>query len=139
MDRKIKVTIVDDEADFRSMMSFWLKSKGYDVSEAPDGETAIRLIKEDTPDILFLDLRMPVMNGMETLRHIRQFNKELPVIVISAYVNDPGTEDILNYGISGVFYKGKNFEDVLTLLESALRTHKNLKKKAPRPETDGAA
>ncbi len=127
MKKGIKVLVVDDQGDFRQLMSFWLKSKGYSVITASDGKAAIQQVKENAPDILFLDLHMPVMDGIETLKKIREFNKELPVIVISAYVQDPGVKEVLSYGISGVFYKSKNFEEALLLLESALRTHKKFK------------
>jgi len=85
------------------------------------------MIGEKTPDIVLLDIRMPVLDGIETLKRIRKNDKTLPVILISAYVNDPKAKDVLSYGVSGIFYKGKNFEEVLPLLESALRTHKKLK------------
>jgi two-component system response regulator (stage 0 sporulation protein F) len=128
MDKNIKILLVDDEADFRQLMMFWLKSKGYSVISASDGKSAIQLVKNEQPDIVFLDLRMPVMDGVEVLKRIRKFNKDIPIIVISAYVNDPGARDVTSYGISGVFYKGKNFEEALPLLETALRTHKRLRK-----------
>jgi len=129
MDNKnIKVLVVDDEADFRRLMTLWLNSKDYSVIAVSDGESAIKLIKENTPDIVFLDLKMPVMNGVETLKRIREFNKDLPVIIISAHVDDPKAKEAMSYGISGIFYKGKDFEDGLFLLESALRTHKKLKR-----------
>lgn len=129
MDNKnIKVLVVDNEADFRQLMTFWLESKGYLAITASDGETAIRLIKEDTPDVMFLDLKMPAMDGTETLKRIRKFNKDLPVIIISAYVDDLRAKEAIPYGISGVFYKGKDFDEGLSLLEAALRTHKKLKK-----------
>lgn len=126
--KKITVLLVDDQDDFRQLMTFWLNSKGYSVITASDGKNAIRLVKEKGQDILFLDLKMPVMGGLETLKRIRKFNKTLPTIVISAYVDDPDSKEIMSYGISGIFYKGKNFEEALSLLESALRTHKRLKK-----------
>ncbi|MBU1062431.1 MAG: response regulator [Candidatus Omnitrophica bacterium] len=128
MDKNIKVLLVDDQEDFRQLMRFWLKSKGYSVIVAPDGESAIRMVKEESPDILFLDLNMPAMDGVETLKKIREFNEELPTIIISAYVDDPAAKKILSYGVSGIFYKSKNFEEALSLLESALRTHKKLKR-----------
>ena len=72
---------------------------------------------------------MPVMDGAETLRKIRRRNRNIPVIIISAYVDDPKVTKILDYGVLGVFYKTKDFEEhALSLLESALRTHKKLKK-----------
>jgi len=126
MDRKIKVLLVDDEPDFTTPMAFWLEGKGYEVSVAANGERAVKLIKEDAPDIVFMDLNMPVMDGVETVKRIRKFNKEIPLIVISAYLDDERVQDVGPYGISGVFYKGADFKEGLNLLESALRTHKKL-------------
>lgn len=128
-DKKIKVLMVDDEVDFTQTMAFWLKSRGYIVETASDGKSAIRMIKENMPDIIFLDLNMPVMDGAETLKRIRKFDKDLPVIIISAYVEDQEKMKKVNaYGISGVFYKEKDFTEGLSMLEVALRTHKKLKK-----------
>lgn len=128
MDNKIKVLVVDDEADFRQVMTVWLKSKGYSVTAASGGESAIQMVKEDKPDIIFMDLRMPVMDGSETIKKIRHFNKGIPIIVISAYVDDPAVREAMKNNISGVFYKNDDFEKGAALLESVLRTHKNLKK-----------
>lgn len=126
MDRKIKVLLVDDEPDFTAPMAFWLESKGYAVSVAAEGKTAIKMIKKDAPDIVFLDLNMPVLSGPETLERIRKTLPELPVIIISAYLDDNSLEDLKPYGISGVFYKGSDFQQGLVLLETVLRTHKKL-------------
>jgi CheY-like chemotaxis protein len=89
---------------------------------------AIEAIQKDAPDLVFMDLNMPVMDGLEALKRIRQFNKDLPIIMISAYVDDMRIREAGNYGFSGVFYKGGAFEETLTLLEAALKTHKKLKK-----------
>jgi CheY-like chemotaxis protein len=129
MDEKvIKALIVDDEADFRELMAFWLKSRGYEVLTAPEGETAVRIAQQESPDIIFMDLSMPVLDGYGALKKIREFNKEVPVIIISAYVDDKKAKEAMALGISGVFYKGKDFQEGLSLLEAALRTHKGLKK-----------
>jgi len=128
MKNEIKILLVDDEADFRQLMSFWLKSKGYSVETAADGNAAIKMLQEKIPDIVFLDLDMPVVDGLGVLKKIRELDKNLPVIVISAYINDPRAKEAMSYGISGVFYKRKNFEEGLSLLETALRTHKRLKR-----------
>lgn len=125
--RQIRVLVVDDESDFRQLMTFWLESKGYMILAASEGETGVRLAKENSPDIIFMDLRMPGMDGVETIRRIREFNKDVPIIIISAYTDDPKATDAMSYGVSGVFYKGKDFTESLSLLEAALRTHKKLK------------
>jgi len=126
--KKVKVLLVDDETDFIQTMSFWLKSKGYDVTSALNGQIAVEAVKKETPDIIFMDLNMPVMDGVQALKQIREFNKDLPVIMISAFVDDQRMLEARNYGFSGVFYKGKDFQESLALLEAALRTHRKLKK-----------
>jgi two-component system NtrC family response regulator len=127
-EKVIKALIVDDEADFRDLMAFWLKSRGYDVLTAPEGETAVKIAQQESLDIIFMDLNMPVLDGYGALKKIREFNKEVPVIIISAYVDDKKAKEAMLLGISGVFYKGKDFQEGLSLLEAALRTHKQLKK-----------
>lgn len=130
MEKKgIKVLVVDDEDDYRQLMVFWLQSKGYNALSASSGEAAVKLVKEENPDIIFMDLRMPVMDGPKTIARIREFNSDVPIIIISAYLDDSKIrEATIAPGIAGVFYKGKDFSQSLILLESALRTHKKLKK-----------
>jgi two-component system NtrC family response regulator len=128
-EKQVKVLLVDDETDFTQAMSFWLKSKGYTVYSATNGQEGLELIKKENPDIVFMDLNMPVMDGVQTLKKIREFDKDLPVVMISAYVDDKRIIEARTYGFSGVFYKGKDFEEGLVLLEAALRTHKKLKNK----------
>lgn len=115
-------------------MAFFFESKGYTVLNAGDGKEALELIKSGAPDIVFLDLNMPFMNGAETLKALRKFNRDLPVIIISAYLDDQQMmSEIRSQGISGVFYKGKDFDKCLVLLETTLRTHKSLKKDGQAP------
>ncbi len=125
----IKVLVVDDEEDYRQLMTFWLESKGYNALQANCGERALQLVKDENPDIIFMDLRMPVMDGPQTISKIREFNQDVPIIIISAYLDDSKIREATAHpGIAGVFYKGKDFSQGLILLESALRTHKKLKK-----------
>jgi CheY-like chemotaxis protein len=130
MDEKnIKVLLADDEADFRELMSFWLKTKGYQVITAENGEQALKKIASEQPDVVFLDLNMPVMDGAVALKKLRETDSDLPVIVISAFVGDRKAIEVHKYGISGVFIKGKEFQEGLLLLEAVLRTHRKLKNK----------
>ena len=125
---KILVLVVDDEADFRKLLTFWLESKSYAVIAAENGQEAIELVQQKSPDIMFIDLRMPVMDGIVAIKKIREFDKELPIIIISSYVDDPRVKEAVSYGVSGEFYKGGDFKDGLSLLETILRTHKKLKR-----------
>ena len=128
MTKNIKILLVDDEEDFTQPMAFWFQTKGYNVSATNNGLKALEIIEKDKPDIIFLDLNMPVLDGVETLKKIREVDGDLPVIVISAYADPEKIKIMEPYGISGVFYKGSEFHKGLTLLESILRTHKKLKR-----------
>ena len=124
----ITVLVVDDEADFRNLMTFWLESKGYKVIAAADGKSAIELVKQKKADIVFMDLRMPIMDGVDALKNIRTFDADTPIIIISSYIADPKIQEARSHGMSGVFYKGADFDASLPLLEAVLRTHRNLKR-----------
>lgn len=128
MEKEIKILMVDDEPDFTEPMAFWFTSKGYHTIISSDGKSALKIIKEHTPDIVFLDLNMPVMDGFETLKKIREIDKTLPIVIISAYADPRKIKEMQPYGIAGIFYKGSDFNEGLSLLESILRRHKKLQK-----------
>ena len=123
---KIHILLVDDEPDYVEPMAFWLRTKGYDVSIAPNGEEGIKAIKEKDPHIVFLDLKMPIMDGIETLKHIREFNKELPVIMVTAYPEQDKLQEAQKLGISGFFAKDVDFEELRNTIEFTLKTYKKV-------------
>jgi CheY-like chemotaxis protein len=127
-DTSIRILVVDDEADYRNLMTFWLESKGYKVITAADGKAAVELVKQKKADIVFMDLRMPIMDGVDALKSIRTFDADTPIIIISSYIADPKIQEARSHGMSGVFYKGADFDASLPLLETVLRNHRNLKK-----------
>ena len=95
---------------------------------ASNGKIAVELVKQKKADIVFMDLRMPVMDGIDALKSIRAFDMDTPIVIISSYIADPKIQEAKPYGMSGVFYKGADFDVNLPLLETVLRTHKSLKK-----------
>ena len=123
-DRPIRVLLVDDEADFLQPVSFWLRSKGYDVATAPNGQDAIDSIGRAVPDIVFMDINMPGMNGLETLRNIRTTNQKLPVIMVTAaYQNEKYFAEANALGISGFFPKSHSLSELASIIETSLRVH----------------
>ncbi|MFH1622516.1 MAG: response regulator [Candidatus Omnitrophota bacterium] len=128
MEDKIKILLVDDEPDFLVPIAFWLNSKGYEVSVASSGEKAINMIKkEKKPAIVFLDINMPGMDGLETLKQIRQLDKELSVIMVTAYADEERFSQAKKLNTSGFFPKGGSLEELQKTIEVTLRTHKKLK------------
>lgn len=127
-EHKITVLVAEDEVDFRTIMTFWLESKGYAVIPASDGKAAVELVREKKPDVVFLDLNMLGMGGLEAFKHIRKFNKNIPVIIISAHIDSLRAKELMSLGVSGIFSKGDNFEKGFSLLEVALKGHSQLKR-----------
>lgn len=127
MDKPIRVLLVDDERDFIEPIAFWLKSKGYEVTMASNGAEAMANLRLQPPDIVFLDINMPVMDGLEALKNIRDFNKDLPVIMVTAaYGSEEKISRAKALGISGFFAKTYTFDQLVQMIQVTLRTHKGL-------------
>jgi DNA-binding response OmpR family regulator len=82
---KKKILVVDDEKNIRLLLKEELEDEGYDVIEAENGSTALEKIKEEKPDLVTLDIKMPGEDGLSILRKIREIEYDLPVIICSAY------------------------------------------------------
>lgn len=120
--KDIRILLVDDEDGFRRPMEFWLKAKGYQVVGVNNGADALTQIERERPMIVYLDMKMPGMNGIETLAKIRENDKTLPVIMITAHgtPNDMKAAEAL--GVSGFFMKDDDFASAAKLIVIALET-----------------
>lgn len=84
MDKK-RILVVDDEENIRILYSEELQDEGYDVIVASNAEEADIKIRESNPDLITLDIRMPGMDGIELLRKLRERDKNIPIVMCSAY------------------------------------------------------
>jgi CheY-like chemotaxis protein len=80
-----KILVVDDEESIRFLYKEELEEEGYVVECAKNGEEAIEKLSVFKPDLISLDIKMPVMDGIEALKRIREKERKLPVILCSAY------------------------------------------------------
>jgi PAS domain S-box-containing protein len=117
------VMIVEDDDTTREMMVRMLHKVGWQVLEAENGETALRLLDQHPPDLILLDLMMPEMDGFEFIIHLRQHKlcATTPVVVLTA--KDITTEDRvwLNHRVDCIFQKGAyNRDELLTDLRELL-------------------
>ena len=103
-------------------MSLVLKRKGYQVSIANNGFEAIDTIKEEFFDIVFMDIKMPVLNGVETYKKIKEINEKIIIIMMTAYAVEDLIQDALKEGAYGVIYKPLDFEKILSLIEESKDT-----------------
>lgn len=83
--KKKKVLIIDDEEQVCELFQKSLTKEGYEVITALNGPEGIKKVMDSHPDIIFLDLKMPEMDGIETLSHIRNMDKNVIVIILTGY------------------------------------------------------
>ncbi|MBI4323234.1 MAG: response regulator [Candidatus Omnitrophica bacterium] len=132
MERTINVLMVDDETDFLEPVAFWLKSKGYAVTTLTSGEEAVELVKRAPPDVVFLDINMPGIDGIETLRRIRALTRDLPVVMVTAaYQDEKNISQASSLGIAGFFPKNNSLSELVRVIETCLRVHTKLKSPSP--------
>jgi CheY-like chemotaxis protein len=111
-----KVLIVEDVADIRLMMKIILESYGYQAMTADDGFEAIEKIKEFHPDLVLMDLKMPIMDGINATKFIREYeDDEVPIIALTAYPTSL-QQKALKAGCNQVIPKPVNFDDFRFIL-----------------------
>jgi len=84
-----KILVVDDQLDVRSLLVSIFRDDGHEVKMAADGTKALQLLRTFKPDLVLLDMKMPGMNGIETLRKIRILDRRVAVIMMTGYEDDP--------------------------------------------------
>ncbi|WP_040950571.1 response regulator [Gorillibacterium massiliense] len=82
---KKKLLIVDDQNGIRVLLMEVFKSEGYETFQASNGKMAIEIVKRDSPDLVLLDMKIPGMDGLEILKHIKMHDPTLNVIMMTAY------------------------------------------------------
>jgi len=80
----LRVLIVDDEPDIRATVSAMLQIEGYHVAEAANGADALAAVESDPPDVILLDMRMPVLDGWGFAAEMRRRNHAIPIVVMTA-------------------------------------------------------
>jgi CheY-like chemotaxis protein len=105
-----KVLIAEDNAVNRELLRELLELRGYSVLEACDGQEALHMIEQTRPELLLLDIGMPVMDGFAVIRRIREnpLLARLPVVAVTAYAMRGDREKILNSGFDGYLSKPVN-------------------------------
>lgn len=121
MEERYRILVADDEAEIRDLLRLYLEKEGYGVLEAADGLEAVRLIRQEKPDLAILDIMMPGTDGYRVLRNIREENN-LPVIMLSAKGSD--SDKILGLDLGADDYITKPFVP----LEAVARVKSHLRR-----------
>ena len=103
-----KILVVDDQFGVRRMLFETFKEDQHEVEMAANGSEALQLSISFEPDLILMDMKMPGMNGIETLRRIRALDCRAPVIMMTAYGDSQNMEQAKDLGI--LYYMGKPFD-----------------------------
>jgi CheY-like chemotaxis protein len=117
------VLVAEDNPVNRELLRELLEARGYNVMEAPDGQEALRMIEQNHPDMLLLDIGMPILDGFAVMRKIRENPSlaTLTVLAVTAYAMQGDRENVLNAGFDGYLSKPINAGDLTYELERLLR------------------
>jgi len=117
----MKVLLVDDELDFLKVMQVRIESWGYDLVKAANGKEAIEAVGRHSPDVIVLDYMMPDMDGVKVLEEIRKIDKNVPVVMLTAYPDRRSIEGAENLGIHAYIPKLSMYSDVQFSLKEVLK------------------
>lgn len=124
------VLVVEDDADIRDVIQYNLERDGYEVLACEDGETALRTVREDRPDLVLLDLMLPGMDGVEICREMRadEATEAIPVIMVTA--RDTESDVVLGLGVGADDYLTKPFSprELLARVRAVLRRSRRTEK-----------
>jgi len=122
-----RILIVDDEDDFRNIVKDILTDEGFKTAEASDGLDAIRIFGNNSFDAVLLDLRMPGMDGIQTLRELKKIDSRIPVIMLTAFGDIPTAVQAVKQGAYDFITKPPEFDKLITIIRRVIEV--------PRPGT----
>ena len=114
-----KVLVVDDERDFAVTLSERLKMREMGAAVVTSGEQALRVVEEDEPEVILLDLKMPEIHGMDVLRMIRQGHPRVPVIILSGAGSEKDFQTCMSYGVFACLEKPVDFKELVETIRRA--------------------
>ncbi len=113
------VLIVDDERTLARAVKTFLSEAGYEAEVAGDGERALELVESLRPDVVFADVRLPGMSGIDLLRRIRDFDPAIPVIIMTAHGTIEGAVEAVKLGAFDYMKKPLDLEELKLLADRA--------------------
>jgi len=121
-DIREKILILEDEKLLRMTMRKRLEDEGYRVLEAETGKAALELIREDEPDLLLLDYKLPDMTGIEVLRQVRELHLDTSAILLTAFSSIGSAVEAMKLGAHDYLDKPVDYDELLATIGKALET-----------------
>ena len=117
----IRLLLVDDEEDFRTALADRLKRRNMDVTDAGSGEEAIEIIAKKSFDVAIVDIKMPGIDGIETLRRIRKIDPLIEVILLTGHASVEAGVEGIKYGAYDFIIKPCSVDYLMVKVDDAFR------------------
>jgi DNA-binding NarL/FixJ family response regulator len=120
----VRVLVADDQPGIRRRVCLTLASRmGMDVfDEAADGKEAVEKARQSNPDLIILDITMPVMNGLEAARRIRKFLPDTPIMILTMHKSKQLMEEALKIGVRGYVVKAEAGQSLVAAARALLQS-----------------
>ena len=119
-----RILVVDDELFVRELLLEFLSSQGYEVSLADSGEKAVKLLQAQPADVILLDLKMPGIDGIETLKQIKEIDPNALAIIMTGYPTIESSIEALRHGAYDYVVKPFKLNELKFSIEKALQEHR---------------
>jgi CheY-like chemotaxis protein len=129
-----KILLVDDEREFVQALSERLLMREMGSAVTYDGESALELVKEDEPDVMILDLKMPGIDGIEVLRRIKETQPEIEVIILTGHGSEADRETCMNLGAFAYLHKPVDINELSNTIKKA---NEKIHKKEKNKDSEG--
>lgn len=132
MTNKYRILIIDDEESIRDSCRQVLSRAGYEVQEAPEGITGLKLIEQESFDIVLLDLKLPRLDGMEALPRFKEKKPDLPIIIITGYATIESAVEAMKKGAFDYLAKPFSPQELRVIIEKAIQAKTKSEVKADK-------
>jgi len=116
----LKLLIADDEPKIRAMLTGCLEQDGLTIVAAASGDEAVKLVAQDPPQLMIVDMKMPGLNGLEVLQQVRATNPQIGVFLLTGYDDDVIEQKARELGALGIIHKPPIFAEVRQLVKDPI-------------------
>ena len=116
-----KILIIDDELIMRESLSGWLERDGHYIMTAPSGEAALEILEKTRFDILLVDIKMEGMSGLDVLKHVKETDPDVAIVMITAYGSIPTAIEAMKRGAYDYMLKPFDPNELGVLIEKIIR------------------
>lgn len=117
MNTSLSILVVEDNHDFRQLLTEALHLFNHDVTPAESGEIALDILKQNQFDLIFTDINMGGISGVEMTEKIRQFNKDVPIIILTGNSDRTLIKKSLEYGVNDYLMKPIKIKDLPVIID----------------------